>query len=103
MLFREQLRGHHDGGLIAVLDREHCREERDDGLSASDFALKEALHATIAAHVGDDLADRSHLCTGQLVRERLAETRGELAPVDEGDATTTFGAGRLRPLMQKGK
>ena len=56
-LFGEQLGRRHDRRLIAVLHREQRGEQRDDGLSAADVALEQTLHAAVAAHVGEDLAD----------------------------------------------
>ena len=59
VLLGEQLGRRHDRRLIAVLDREQRGEQRDDRLAAADVALQQTLHAPIAAHVGDDLANRT--------------------------------------------
>ena len=71
MLLGEQLGGRHDRRLIAVLHREQRREQRDDRLAAADVALQQALHAALAAHVGEDLAQHARICAPVSVkRER---------------------------------
>src|SRR3712207_7023701 len=59
--------------LVAVLDREKGCEERDDRLAAADVPLEQAMHSAVAAHVGEDLAERPHLRARELVRKRRSE------------------------------
>ena len=95
VLLGEQFGRYHDRGLIAVLDREQRGEQRDDRLAAADVALQQTMHATVAAHVDEDLANRARLRAGELEWQPLSKTAGELALVDEGDA----GAAIARQLL----
>ena len=100
VLLGEQLGRRHDRRLIAVLDREQRREQRDDRLSAADVALQQAVHAAVAHHVGDDLANGAHLRAGELERQRLAQLRRELALVHEADAGPLVARQLLGALLQ---
>src|SRR5262249_51269668 len=101
VLLGEELRGDHDRGLVSVLDREQRGEQRDDGLAAADVALQQPLHAAVAGHIGDDLANGAHPRAGELERKTLAQLRGERAPVDELNARPMGARELLRALLKK--
>ena len=101
MLLGERLGGHHGCRLVAIPDRQHGGEERHDRLPAADVTLQKPVHAPIAAHVGDDLADGAHLCARQLVGEGLPEARRHLAFVDERDPLAWLARQRLGALVQQ--
>ena len=86
---------------IAVLHREQRGEQRDDRLAAADVALQQPLHAALAAHVGEDLAQHARLRARERERQRLAELRRELSPVLEADAAPRLAGQRLGALLQQ--
>jgi hypothetical protein len=86
VLLGQQLRGRHDRRLISVLEREHRREERDDGLAAADVALQQAVHSAVAAHVGDDLTHRRRLRAGERERQSAFERTRQIPLVAERDS-----------------
>ncbi len=59
------------------------------------------MHATVAAHVGHDLARRPHLRGGELERQRALERARQLALVDEGDAAARLASDGLGAPVQE--
>ena len=72
MLLGEQLGRRHDRRLDSRSPSRAAREQRHDRLAAADVALQQPVHAALAAHVGDDLAQRARLRAGERERQRLA-------------------------------
>ena len=100
VLLGEQLRRRHDRGLKSVLHREESAEQSDDGLAAADVTLQKALHPTVAAHVGEDLAQHTRLRARELKGQHLAKLRRELPAVLEADSSAHFARERLGTLLQ---
>src|SRR5215470_6564112 len=66
VLFCQNLRRRHQGRLVAVLDRDDHRLNRDDRLAAAHVALQQAVHGLVAGHVVDDLFQRPLLRLGRM-------------------------------------
>src|SRR6266540_4458543 len=81
MLLRQELSRRHHCCLISILHRQQRREQPDDSLPAPNIALQQTMHLPIAAHVGEDLANRPVLRCGQAIRQLLLERTGKLATV----------------------
>ena len=69
VLLRQEFRGRHEGGLLAVGHRQQHGEQGDDGLAAANVALNEAVHRKGAAHVGKNLVQHAPLGSGELKRQ----------------------------------
>ena len=68
VLAGEDFGGRHEGGLLAVGDRDEHRVECDDRLAAADVALQQAVHGAVERHVGRDFGD------GRFLARRSART-----------------------------
>ena len=84
MLFREDLRGRHDAGLVSVLHGKERRNKGHHGLAAPHVALDEAVHGTFRCHVLLDLVDDPLLGRGQRIGQALPERRFKLPSGGKG-------------------
>src|SRR5687767_2975825 len=101
VLLGKKLGRRHDCRLVTVLHRKETSKESDNGLSAPDIALKQAVHPPIAAHVAEDLAHRSLLAGGELEWKRVAECGRKLAAIDERDTAARFAGDPVRPALKE--
>ena len=78
VLFREQLRGRHQGRLQAAPRRDQASQGGNHRLAATDIPLHQAQHRPRAGQVSDDFLEHAFLGPGQLERQqtpRLAPHR----------------------------
>ena len=98
VLLGKHLRGGDKHRLIARSDGLQHRDERDHGFAGADFALQQALHRVVAAHVLDDVVDDAGLPAGQGEGERIDEGFAHVA-VSAGEG---LGFARLLAFLQDG-
>src|SRR5438874_7117236 len=101
MLLREKLGGRHERRLISILHREQRGEHSDNRLSTSDVALKQAMHFSRTAHVGENFPQRGVLRARELVRQTRLERARELALVLKSDSFSLLSRERVRSSMQQ--
>ena len=65
VLLGQNLRRSHDAGLIAVVQCDEHRHQRDEGLSATHVALQQTVHLSSATHILADFTDDTFLCLSQ--------------------------------------
>ena len=79
VLLGQDLRGGHERGLVAVLERDDHREQRDHRLAGAHVALDQPVHGMRRLHVVRDLAQHALLGAGQVegqdALDRLARAR----------------------------
>ncbi len=61
MLPRQDVGGHHEGGLAAGLRRCHQCHQGHHCLAGADITLQQAQHALARGHVAQDIADGGFL------------------------------------------
>src|SRR5262249_22626661 len=66
VLFGQNFRRRHQRRLVAVLDRDDHRLNRDNRLAAAHVALQQAVHRLVAGHIVDDLFQRPLLGLGRM-------------------------------------
>ena len=86
VLLRQQLRRRHQRGLVAVLQRQQHREQRDHGLARAHVAHQQAMHPLGLGHVLEDFADRLLLVRSQRPGQVLTQLRGQRTMHDEPGA-----------------
>ncbi len=84
MLLRKQFGGSHQRGLVAVLQRQQHREQRDHGLAGSHVAHQQPVHAPFGRHVSRDFLQRGALVAGKAPGKRRRQRGGEVCrfPID---------------------
>jgi hypothetical protein len=85
MLFRQQLRGGHEGGLIPALCGQEHGEEGHNRLPRPHVPLDHPVHPPGGGHVGDDLPENPGLGPGELEGEGFVEGADELVRPPEDD------------------
>ncbi len=95
MLRGENLRGRHQGSLVAVFHGHEHGLKRDNRLARAHIALQQAAHGTGLAHVGDDFAERPLLRGRGMEGKHLADGFAHLVVGGEGDALALFHAPAL--------
>ena len=91
VLGSQDLRGRHQGGLVAVLDGHQHGLQGDDGLARAHIALQQPAHRFRRAHVGDDLAQSALLRLGGVEGQHLAQRRADLGIGLEGECPAARG------------
>ena len=66
MLFSQNLRRRHKGGLIARFDRKKHRRNRDDRFTGSHIALEQTVHTMTRCEIASDFCNYFRLRAGQL-------------------------------------
>ena len=65
VLLGQNFRRSHDAGLIAVVQCDEHRHQRDEGFSATYVALQQTVHLPSTAHILADFTDDTFLCLSQ--------------------------------------
>src|SRR5215813_8728360 len=101
VLLGQNLRRRHQGRLVAVLDRDDHRLNRDDRLAAAHVALQQAVHRLVAGHIIDNLFQRPLLRLGRM--ERQYRTYGLAHAVGDLDDLSFRLADALAPAQAQRK
>jgi hypothetical protein len=93
VLFGENLGRRHERALVSTLHGHQQRRERDDRLTRTNVALKEAMHWRGRGHVAREFLDRARLIAGQRKWQAFDELRNERS-VDDVLDSRLFGRER---------
>jgi hypothetical protein len=86
MLRGQNLRGRHQGCLVAVFHGHQHGLQRDDGLAGAYIPLEQTAHGAGAAHIGHDLAEGTFLRFCGMEGKHFADGFADLVGGSEADA-----------------